>query len=50
MRADALTKIVMLRGEKSFSLLEKFSAAALLITTSGEILNVSTTTYAGHLP
>ena len=50
MRADALTKIVMLRGKKSFSLLEKFDAAALLITTGGEILNVPTTTYAGYLP
>jgi thiamine biosynthesis lipoprotein len=36
--ADALTKIVMLRGEKSFSLLEKFGAAALLITTESKAL------------
>jgi thiamine biosynthesis lipoprotein len=36
--ADALTKIVMLRGEQAFPLLEKFRAAALLITIGGEIL------------
>ncbi len=36
--ADALTKIVMLRGEQAFPLLEKFGAAALLITTGGEML------------
>jgi thiamine biosynthesis lipoprotein len=34
MRADALTKIVMLRGKQAFPLLEKFGAGALLITTT----------------
>jgi thiamine biosynthesis lipoprotein len=38
MRADALTKILMLRGEESFSLLEKLGAAALLITTDSKAL------------
>lgn len=36
--ADALTKILMLRGEESFPLLQKFGASALLITTRGGIL------------
>jgi thiamine biosynthesis lipoprotein len=38
MRADVLTKIVMLRGEQAFPLLEKFGAGALVITTDGETL------------
>jgi thiamine biosynthesis lipoprotein len=36
--ADALTKILMLRGEESFPLLEKFGAGALIITTESKAL------------
>ncbi|MEP6686582.1 MAG: FAD:protein FMN transferase [Verrucomicrobiota bacterium] len=51
MCADALTKIVMLRGEQAFPLLKKLRVTAILITTDGEILKtVPTTTYARHLP
>jgi thiamine biosynthesis lipoprotein len=35
--ADALTKVVMIIGERAAAILSKYRASALLVRTSGEV-------------